>query len=61
MRKLLLVLCGLLVLNLSLEAKKKPASQNTPEVKAHQKQLKQYAKSRKAPKIKNKKHRQTVN
>jgi len=58
MRTLLLVLCGLLMLN-SLEAKKKmrlPASQQTAASKSHVAAAKKYAKSRKAPK-----HRQKVN
>lgn len=61
MRNLLVVLCALLMLNLSLEAKKKPASQNTPEVKAHQKMVKKMTKAHKAKKVKSSKHRQSVN
>ena len=61
MRKLLLLLCALLIVNLSLEAKKKPAPQTTPAVKEHEKQVKQYTKAHKAPKTKKSKHRQTVN
>ncbi len=56
MRTLLVVLCGLLLLN-SLEAKKKvPASQKTAISKQHKSMAKKYQKSRKAPK-----HRQRVN
>jgi len=59
MRTLLLVFCALLIVNLSLEAKAKrrtPAAQTTATAKQHQKALKKYQKSRKAPK-----HRQKVN
>ena len=59
MRTLLLVFCGLLVMNLSLEAKKKvkaPPSQKTQVTKQHKAMVKKYTKSRKAPK-----HRQKVN
>jgi hypothetical protein len=60
MRKLLLLLCALLAMNLSLEARKKPASQNTAAAKAHRKQVKKYAKAHKAKKVKAK-HHQSVN
>lgn len=59
MRTLLLVFCALLLMSASVEAKKKlktPASQKTTVARQHQKMVKQYAKSRKAPK-----HRQKVN
>ena len=57
MRTLLVVVGALLVLNLSLEAKRKvPASQKTQISKEHRKAAKQIVKSRKAPK-----HRQKVN
>jgi hypothetical protein len=62
MRTLLLVFCGLLVMNLSLEAKKKmklPASQKTAITKQHKAMVKQTVKARKAPKAP--KHRQSVN
>jgi hypothetical protein len=58
MRTLLVVFCALLMMNFSLEAKKKmPASQKTQISKQHRKAVKQLAKSRKAPKV----HQQRVN
>ena len=58
MRTLLVVFCALLIVSLSLEAKKRkiPASQKTEMAKQHKAMLKDIAKSRKASK-----HRQTVN
>lgn len=59
MRNLFLVLCALLILCASMEAKKKvktPASQNTAAAKQHRSMVKKYQKSHKAPK-----HRQKVN
>ena len=59
MRKLLLVLCALLLVTASMEAKKKvktPAWQKTPAARQQRTRLKQLQKNRKAPK-----HRQKVN
>ena len=58
MRTLALVFCALLMMNISLDAKKKkvPASQKTLMSKQSKAQAKQLAKARKAPK-----HRQRVN
>jgi hypothetical protein len=56
MRTLLLVFCALLMMNFSLEAKKKLASQRTQISKQHRSAAKRIVKSRKAPK-----HRQKVN
>jgi hypothetical protein len=59
MRTLLVVFCALLMMNFSLEAKKKikmPATQKTQAAKQHRAASKKIVKSRKAPK-----HRQSVN
>jgi len=58
MRTLLVVFCALLIVSLSLEAKKPkiPASQKTELAKQHKAMVKEIAKSRKASK-----HRQRVN
>jgi hypothetical protein len=58
MRTLLVVSCSLLVLSLSLEAKKKikmPAAQTTASAKQHRADIKKIQKSRKV------KHHQRVN
>jgi hypothetical protein len=59
MRTVLVVLCTILVVSFSLEAKKKiriPASQQTAASKQHRAAVKQIIKSRKVPK-----HRQSMN
>ncbi len=57
MRTLLVVFCTLLIMNFSLEAKKRvPPSQKTHISKQHKSMSKKIVKSRKAPK-----HRQKVN
>jgi hypothetical protein len=58
MRTFVLVLCALVALTFSLEAKKRstPLSQKTKISKDHKAMSKKIVKSRKAPK-----HRQTVN
>jgi hypothetical protein len=57
MRTLLVVFCALLVMNLSLEAKRKmPASQKTHVSREHKAMVKKMVKARKAPK-----HRQRAN
>lgn len=58
MRVLTAVVCTLLMMTFSLEAKRKaPASQQTQISKAHRKAAKRVVKSRKAPKL----HHQKVN
>jgi len=58
MRTFLLVSCALVAMSFAVQARKRPlpAVQSTPAVKEHRKMQKQLAKSRKAPK-----HRQRVN
>ena len=58
MRTFLLVSCALVAITCTVQAKKRalPAVQNTPAAKEHRKMQKELAKSRKAPK-----HRQRVN
>jgi hypothetical protein len=59
MRTFVVVLCALVGMTLTVEAKKRPlpAVQNTPAVKAHRAMVKKLAKARKAKKT----HRQRVN
>lgn len=59
MRTLLTVFCALLLVSATVEARKKPASQNNPAAKQAQARSKAFAKAHKAPKTK--KHKQTVN
>ena len=59
MRTVLVLFCAVLMMNFSLEAKKKvklPAAQKTQMSKQHRAMSKKIVKSRKAPK-----HRQSVN